>query len=61
MNASVQGCLENIDYSYKAFGMSKGLVKYILEWAVKQGYENTGEISEDELRDLKNKYLTINK
>ena len=54
MNADVKGALNQINTSWKAFvhngqPMTKRGVKSVLEYAVKCGYEHTGQISEAEI------------
>jgi hypothetical protein len=63
MNASVNGALAQINKSWKAFThrgkpMTKQQVKQVLAHAKNKGYENTGQLSDEEvdmiLNDLKN-------
>jgi len=54
MNASIQGALNQINKSYKAFthkgkSMTKQQVKAVLEYGLKQGYDNTGQLSNSEV------------
>ena len=54
MNADCKGALAQINRSYKAFvhkdqPMSKAEVKAVLEYAVQQGYEHTGMLSDEEV------------
>jgi hypothetical protein len=54
MHADIQGALEQIDNSYKAFThkgkrMTKEEVKFVLEWADFYGYKNTGELTDDQV------------
>lgn len=54
MNADCKGALEQLNRSYKAFvhkgkRMTKPEVKEVLEYAIKQGYEHTGLLSDYEV------------
>jgi len=54
MNASIQGALNQINKSYKAFthkgkAMTKQQVKAVLEYGLKQGYDNTSQLSDSEV------------
>ena len=57
MNADVQGALNQINKSYKAFThngkpMTKQQVKVVLEYALRQGYNNTGQLSDGEVDNV---------
>jgi hypothetical protein len=63
MNADCKGALAQINRSWKAFThkgkpMTKAEVKAVLEYAIQQGYEYTGMLSDEEvdhvLQSLKN-------
>lgn len=54
MHADIQGALEQIDSSYKAFinkgkSMTKEEVKFVLEWADFYGYKNTVELTNEDV------------
>lgn len=54
MHADIQGALEQIDNSYKAFihkgkPMTKEEVKFVLEWADFYGYKNTAELTDEDV------------
>lgn len=54
MNASVKGCLAQLNRSWKAFShngkaMTKQQVKSVLEHAISKGYETTNEIPDSEI------------
>ena len=54
MNADIEGCLENLNRSYKVFehngqSMTKKQVKAILEYGLKMGYEATNEFTDKEI------------
>ncbi len=57
MNASCKGALAQIDRSWRAFThkgkrMTKQQVKNVLEYAVKKGYDHTGQLTEEEIDSL---------
>ncbi|MDO6737107.1 hypothetical protein [Wenyingzhuangia sp. 2_MG-2023] len=66
MNADIKGALEQINRSYKAFthkgkSMTKQQVKKVLEYGIRKGYTNTGQLSDDEVDAvLKNSHETQN-
>lgn len=52
MNADIKGALNQIDRSYKAFThkgkpMSKDQVKTVLTYGIGQGYEHTGQLTDE--------------
>ncbi len=54
MRADIQGALDQINKSWKAFvhkgqPMKKHQVKAVLEYGLKQGYKHTGELSDSEV------------
>jgi ribulose bisphosphate carboxylase small subunit len=54
MNADLKGALQQLNRSYKAFehkgkSMTKQQVKACLEYGIKQGYEHTGQLSDEEI------------
>ena len=64
MNADCKGALAQLNKSWKTFthkgkSMTKEQVKAVLEYGVKQGYDHTGLLSDEEIdtiiNDLKNK------
>lgn len=57
MNASVNGALEQIDQSYKAFthrgkAMTKPQVKAVLTYAKQVGYKTTAELKDEEVDEI---------
>jgi len=57
MNADVKGALNQLNKSWKAFvhngqPMTKTAVKKVLEYAVSQGYEHTGQLSNCEIDSI---------
>lgn len=59
MNADCKGALAQLNKSWKAFthkgkSMSKQQVKAVLEYAVKNGYDHTGLLSDDEIDTIIN-------
>ena len=54
MNADIQGALKQINKSWKAFEhngkkLTKRQVKVILKYGLKKGYENTGQLTDEEV------------
>ena len=54
MNADLQGALEQINKSWRAFThrgrpMSKEQVKRCLEYGIKKGYKTTSELKDEEV------------
>lgn len=54
MHADIQGALNQINRSYKAFThngkkMSKSEVKKVLEYGLKRGYKTTDELTDEEV------------
>lgn len=54
MKADCKGALAQIDKSWKSFvhnhnPMTKAQVKAVLEYAVRKGYEHTGQLSDEEI------------
>lgn len=57
MNADCKGALAQINKSWKAFvhkdkPMSKAEVKAVLQYAIHQGYEHTGMLSDEEIDNI---------
>ncbi len=57
MNASVKGCLAQINKSYRAFAhrghsMTKEQVRAVLEYAISKGYETTNELKDEEVDNI---------
>lgn len=57
MNADIKGALNQINKSYKAFThngkpMTKQQVKAVLEYGIRQGYDNTGQLSDGEVDNV---------
>lgn len=57
MNADVKGALSQIKKSWMAFvhkgnPMTKSQVKAVLEYAVKKGYETTGQLTDSEVDNV---------
>jgi len=57
MDADIKGALEQLNKSYKAFEhrgkrMSKLHVKTILEFGLKKGYTNTGQLTDEEVDNI---------
>lgn len=57
MNADIQGALNQINRSWKAFvhngkPMTKQQVKKVLEYSLKKGYKSTSELSDSEIDNL---------
>tara|TARA_B100001146_G_C15977464_1_gene346869 strand:- start:453 stop:635 length:183 start_codon:yes stop_codon:yes gene_type:complete len=57
MNADIEGALTQLDRSYKAFThkgkpMTKLQVKKVLEYGLKQGYEHTGQLTDNEVDQI---------
>lgn len=60
MNASVNGALEQLERSYKAFthrgkAMTKEQVKAVLTYAKQVGYETTNELKDEEVDEIVDK------
>lgn len=54
MNADLEGALEQLDRSWKAFEhegkpMTKDQVRAVLLYGIKKGYKHTGEITDKEV------------
>ena len=54
MDADIKGALAQINTSYRAFEhrgkrMTKREVKEVLEYALKQGYTHTGQLTDEEV------------
>lgn len=59
MNASIKGALAQLNTSYRSFThkekrMTKKQVKSVLEYALKQGYETTDQITDEEVDKIIN-------
>ncbi len=57
MDADIQGCLDQINQSWKAFEhkgqkMSKAQVKAVLEYGIKKGYNSTSQLSDPEVDEI---------
>lgn len=57
MNADINGALQQINKSYKAFvyngkPMTKEQVRKVLQYGLRRGYKHTGQISDKEVDDL---------
>ncbi len=57
MNADIKGALSNINKSYRFFEhngkrMTKAQVKAVLQFGIKKGYNNTGQITDKEVDEL---------
>ena len=57
MKADIQGALNQINKSYKAFvhndkPMTKLQVKTVLEYGLKKGYKHTGEFTQEEIDEI---------
>lgn len=57
MHADLQGALNQINSSYRAFEhkgkrLTKIQVKMILEYGIKKGYKTTAELTDDEVDSL---------
>ncbi len=67
MNADIKGALQQLNKSWQAFvhngkPMTKLQVKAVLEYAIKKGYEHTGQLSDSEIDSvLTGQELTIQK
>jgi hypothetical protein len=60
MDADIQGCLDRLSWSYKAFEhngsrMTKVQVKKVLEYGVSKGYKLVSEISDFEVNQVLSK------
>ena len=60
MNADIQGALNQINKSYRAFvhngkSMTKEQVKSVLEYGLSKGYKTTNEFSDEEIDKIINK------
>ena len=54
MNADLKGALQQLNKSYRAFehkgkSMTKSQVKKVLEYGIKQGYKDTGQLTDAEV------------
>lgn len=63
MNADCKGALAQINQSWKSFThndkpMTKEQVKAVLEYAIKNGYEHTGQLMAEEIDDVINSLTT---
>ena len=59
MHADLQGALNQINKSWKAFEhkgkkMTKAQVKSVLEYGISKGYKSTSELSDKEVDELLN-------
>ena len=59
MHADIQGALNQLNKSYKAFThkgnrMSKSDVKKVLQYALSRGYKSTSELTDSEVDDVLN-------
>ena len=66
MHADVKGALAQLDKSWSSFihrgqPMTKQQVKDVLEYAVKKGYTNTGQLSEHEVDEIIEPKIDISK
>lgn len=57
MHADIQGALNQINHSWKAFthrgkAMTKQQVEKVLKYALSKGYKMTSELSDDEVDSL---------
>lgn len=57
MHADIQGALNQINTSWKAFEhrgmkMSKDQVKKVLEYGLKKGYKSTSQLSDEEVDNV---------
>lgn len=57
MNADLQGALNQLNKSYRAFEhkgkrLTKIQVKMILEYGIKKGYKSTAELTDEEVDNL---------
>jgi len=57
MDADIQGCINQINKSYRAFihrnnPMSKEQVKAVLEYGLQKGYKSTSELSDKEVDEI---------
>lgn len=57
MNADIKGALTQINKSWKAFvhngqPLTKEQVKAVLEYGLKQGYESTDQLSDQEINKI---------
>jgi ribulose bisphosphate carboxylase small subunit len=57
MKADIQGALNQINKSYRAFvhngkPMTKIQVKTVLEYGLKKGYKHTGEFTQEEIDEI---------
>ena len=57
MNADCKGALAQLNKSWKAFTyndkpMTKAQVKAVLEYAIKEGYDHTGLLTDDEINTV---------
>ncbi|EJL66293.1 hypothetical protein [Flavobacterium sp. CF136] len=64
MDADIQGCLNQIDRSYKAFqhngkSLTKLEVQAVLEYGKAQGYKSVSEIKDSDVDDILNKVNKI--
>jgi hypothetical protein len=63
MNADIQGALDQINRVWKAFEhkgqrMTKPQVTAVLKYGLKKGYENTGQITDQEVDEVIRKMKT---
>lgn len=59
MNADIKGALTQLNKSWKAFThkgkpMTKLQVKKVLEYGLKQGYDHTGQLTDNEVDQILN-------
>lgn len=59
MNADIKGALTQLNKSWKAFThkgkpMTKLQVKKVLEYGLKQGYDHTGQLTDNEVDKILN-------
>jgi len=57
MNADIKGALTQLNKSWKAFThkgkpMTKLQVKKVLEYGLKQGYDHTGQLTDNEVDQI---------
>lgn len=57
MDADIQGCLDQINRSYRAFehkgeSMTKAEVKAVLEYGISKGYKAVSELSDNEIDNI---------
>lgn len=61
MNADIQGALNQINHSWRAFEhkgkpMTKSQVKRVLEYGLAKGYTTTDQLTEKEVDEIIEKY-----